>query len=733
MRLTFQAIVKGKFFNFPTDLEGISDIRSRLSYQRDAPVAGGSNTGAPVNNAIDEAGINTPHSPSRPSPMQEAGGFFQHHGVSAPGVRIFRKLQFSTKAMIVSVMFLLPILLLAASLLTSTQETIDFAVKERAGVAAMRALVPVYAGVLKVRFQTRAIFGGYDASADRRLAWDETAKAVAALKQTLTDSGDPLGFGPDVNKLDATWQATAESLNAKDGKGLSVFAPVTKNLATLLSRIGDDSNLVLDPAVDSFYLVNALILAMPAAAEDLARVWGWSTYASAKSGLEPKESKNLVVWSVNATSRLNDAHSHFDRAAAANPALTAKLALSPIDSAINYVTQASMTIDAGSWDADGLYSKGLATTTELFKVYATGLSALDELLAARVAAAQQARNVRFALVAASLLMAGYLFHSFYLVTRGGLSEVKRHLVAMTAGDLTTSPNPWGKDEAAALMLSLHDMQASLRNIVGQVRSSSTSIVHASTEIAAASMDLSARTEQTAANLEESASSMEEISSTVKHTAVNVREAAQVASGNSESAARGGIVIQHAVTTMQEINASSKKISDIIGTIDSIAFQTNILALNAAVEAARAGEQGRGFAVVASEVRSLAQRSSRAAKEIKTLISASVEKVETGTKVVRGAVETMQELVSNARRMNDLLTEVSNAALEQSNGVSQVGSAVSELDRMTQQNAALVEQTAAASSSLKDQALGLAREVDRFKLPIGAADGWYSAADRENSR
>jgi len=232
------------------------------------------------------------------------------------------------------------------------------------------------------------------------------------------------------------------------------------------------------------------------------------------------------------------------------------------------------------------------------------------------------------------------------------------------------------------------------------------------------MDLSARTEQTAANLEESASSMEEISSTVRHTADNVREAAQVAAGNSQSAARGGAVIAEVVSTMQEINTSSKKISDIIGTIDGIAFQTNILALNAAVEAARAGEQGRGFAVVASEVRSLAQRSAQAAREIKTLITTSVEKVESGTKVVRGAGDTMQELVVNARRMNDLLTEISTAASEQSNGVAQVGVAVNDLDRMTQQNAALVEQTAAAASALKDQAVGLAGEVARFKMPAG---------------
>jgi methyl-accepting chemotaxis protein len=305
------------------------------------------------------------------------------------------------------------------------------------------------------------------------------------------------------------------------------------------------------------------------------------------------------------------------------------------------------------------------------------------------------------------------------VTQGGLNEVKRHLAAMTEGDLTTSPNPWGKDEAAALMLSLRAMQASLIRIVGQVRAASDGIVTASSEIASASMDLSSRTEQTASNLEESASSMEEISSTVKQTTDNVKMAAQVAQVNAGSATRGGTVINEVVHTMQTINASSKKISDIIGTIDGIAFQTNILALNAAVEAARAGEQGRGFAVVASEVRNLAQRSAVAAREIKGLISTSVGSVESGTAIVRGAGDTMNELVATARQMDTLLAEIATASVEQSSGVMMVSTSVQDLDRMTQQNAALVEQTAAAAAALKDQALGLAAEVATFRLPVPA--------------
>ena len=325
-----------------------------------------------------------------------------------------------------------------------------------------------------------------------------------------------------------------------------------------------------------------------------------------------------------------------------------------------------------------------------------------------------------AIILTSLSFAAYLFLCFYRVMDGGLRETRRHLRAMTRGDLTTSPAPWGGDEAAQLMLELRAMQDSLRSMVQRVRRSSDEIVHSSCEIASGALDLSARTEQTAANLEQSAASMEQIASTVKSTADNTHEASQVARGNAQAAADGARVIGEMVQTMDGIRASSAQIGDITGTIDSIAFQTNILALNAAVEAARAGEQGRGFAVVASEVRGLAQRSAQAAREIKGLIARSIEQVEAGTTVVRGAGTAIQEIVASSERMDRLLGEVATNAREQSLGVVQIGEAVQELDRMTQQNAAMVEETAGAASAMKEQAQTLADEVARFKLPEGSA-------------
>jgi methyl-accepting chemotaxis protein len=344
---------------------------------------------------------------------------------------------------------------------------------------------------------------------------------------------------------------------------------------------------------------------------------------------------------------------------------------------------------------------------------------LGELIPARIDATSANRNLILATIAISLIVAAYLFYSFYLVMTGGLREVSRHLAAMTDGDLTTSPRPWGRDEAAELMLLLARMQHSLRQMVHKVRAASDGIVDASTEIADGSNDLSARTEQTAANLQQSAAAMEQISATVRQTSDHTQQATRIASRNATVAGRGGEVIQSMVVTMEDIQASSKKIGDIIGVIDGIAFQTNILALNAAVEAARAGEHGLGFAVVASEVRALAQRSAGAAREIKSLISASVEKVDSGTGIVREAGTAISDIVQSAGHINELLSQIATGSGQQSVGIGQVGDAVQQLDQATQQNAAMVEQTAAAACALRDQAQGLAAEVARFRLPAAA--------------
>uniref|UniRef100_UPI0030F6A0FE methyl-accepting chemotaxis protein n=1 Tax=uncultured Acidovorax sp. TaxID=158751 RepID=UPI0030F6A0FE len=327
------------------------------------------------------------------------------------------------------------------------------------------------------------------------------------------------------------------------------------------------------------------------------------------------------------------------------------------------------------------------------------------------------RSYRMAVVVAGVAGLALLVVLVVLVARirQSLSEVSGVARRIGEGDLSRPVQVSGRGEVAEMMLAMQQMQASLVRIVGEVRLSSDSIATGSSEIATGNADLSQRTEEQASNLEETAASMEELTSTVKNNADTAHKAAALAGEASRAAVQGGEVVGQVVSTMEEISAASRKITDIISVIDGIAFQTNILALNAAVEAARAGEQGRGFAVVASEVRSLAQRSADAAREIKTLIGASVEKVENGTQLVSEAGRSMEGIVAQVQRVSDLIGEISSGTSEQTTGISQVGEAVTQPDQVTQQNAALVEQSAAAADSLRHQAAKLAEVVSVFRL------------------
>jgi methyl-accepting chemotaxis protein len=340
---------------------------------------------------------------------------------------------------------------------------------------------------------------------------------------------------------------------------------------------------------------------------------------------------------------------------------------------------------------------------------------IDQMAAAIEAA--NARDSRLVLLLNALMVAlGAL--GAVLITRSitaPLASAVAVAETVAAGDLTTSFEARRRDEVGDLLRALQKMNDALAGVVSEVQQGTAAIAGASSEIASGNLDLSARTEQQAGALEETASSMEELTSTVRQNAENATQANQMAQAASTVAARGGEIVGKVVETMGSIDASSRKIVDIIGVIDGIAFQTNILALNAAVEAARAGEQGRGFAVVASEVRNLAQRSAGAAKEIKTLIGDSVEQVNVGSKLVQQAGATMGEVVASVARVTDIMAEITAASREQSVGIDQVNEAIAQMDQTTQQNAALVEEAAAAAGSMQDQAGRLAQLVGRFRL------------------
>lgn len=532
------------------------------------------------------------------------GHFFEYHGIWAPGIRAFRQLRFRSKAAIISLAFMVPMLCIIGWLLAQ-----DYHMSMQERMDATRQNVEIAHGMIEYAYREE------QAGRLTRAEAQELAKNLIR----------PLRY----NEVEYFW--------INDMQHRMLMHPVSPNL------IGRDLRTYTDPA--GFAMFQAFV--------DTVREHG----------------KGFV----------------------------------------NY-----------QWERPGV-SDGPA----IDKVsYVMGFAPWGWVLGSGVYVEDVWEQFKNALlwtifgVAGTLLAAGYLFYCFYRVIDGGLEETRQHLRAMSSGDLTTTPVPWGKDESAQLMLELQAMQNSLRSMVVKVRLASDEIVHSSKEIASGARDLSNRTELMAANLQESAASMEEISATVSTSAHSTAEAAEVAQHNAAVAAEGGRVMSEVVTTMEGIRDGSARIAEITATIDSIAFQTNILALNAAVEAARAGEQGRGFAVVAAEVRTLAQRSAAAAREIKDLIDDSVQRVEHGAEVVRLAGDTIENIVNASQRVDTLLGEVANAAREQDAGVRQIGQAVNELDRVTQQNAALVEETAAAATAMEDQAAELSAEVSRFRLPAG---------------
>ncbi len=533
----------------------------------------------------------------------DVSGFFQYHGIWAPGVRAFRNLRFATKAMIISLAFMLPMLALVGWMLKTEFDT---AMQSR--MDATRQHVEVAYGFL---------------------VWAHSQETSGKMSQAQAQALAQEVIG----KLRYDRQ---EYFWINDVQQRMVMHPILPQLN------GKDMSAHKDP--------NGFALFQAFAATGREGGKGFVSYQWPRPGSQQPVDKLAYVQGFQPW---------------------------------GWVLGSGIYID------------------DLYQFF------VHELMIAGLG------------VLVSVVVAGYAFLSFYRVMDGGLKETRRHLRAMTSGDLTTSPSPWGKDEAAQLMIELHAMQDALRTMVLRVRRSSDDIVHSASEIASGALDLSRRTEHTASNLEESAASMEQIAATVSNTTQHTQEASQMAQHNAQVASDGGQVMREVVHTMEAIRQSSAQISDIISTIDGIAFQTNILALNAAVEAARAGEQGRGFAVVASEVRNLAGRSAAAAKEIKALIDGSVEQVATGTDIVRKAGSTIEDIVHSSQHVNKLLSEVATGAHEQNQGIGQIGQAVQELDRMTQQNAALVEETAAAAAAMQNQAQTLASEVARFVLPAMA--------------
>ena len=636
--------------------------------------------------------------------LRQRSGFFAHHGAWAPGVRLFRSLGFSAKAALLSLCFLIPLAVVTVAWFKIQSDNIAFSQKERLGVTAVRAAMPLQQALMKRRVLAEQAAATGQAPAELAALDVELPRLLQKLEAEAVPAGDPMGVGSAVASLKA--QVAGLAGGDVDRHSAAVDATIA-----LITSISDGSNLTLDPDVDSYYLMDAAVFRVPGLLNDISVLRGVASSLASGAPHTPERHDAMVRAEFNSSRLDGDMNGGLAKVEALHPGTIAALGYAPAARAMrDFYATAQAKADAGK-----IGREGAQVIESMLTAQSLMLDRLDELLKIRVAGMRTNQVTVAAVIAVTLTLAAYLFYSFYLVMSGGLQEVTRHLRAMTGGDLTTSPSPWGKDEAAQLMRSLSEMQASLRAIVREVRKGSDGILHASSEIANGATDLSSRTEQTAANLQQTAASMEEISGTVKNTAAHAEEAAGLSRTNAEAATEGGQVMTQMVRTMDGIGQSSARIGEIIGVIDGIAFQTNILALNAAVEAARAGEQGRGFAVVASEVRSLAQRSASAAKEIKRLIGESQSKVARGSDLATRAGSAIGEVVEHVRRVSTLIAEISHATDEQSAGIARIGDAVSELDRVTQQNAALVEQSAAASESLDNQAGQLIESVRIFRI------------------
>ncbi len=650
------------------------------------------------------------------------------------------RLSLTRKLMLLGIMAVVAVLIPTSLYVKNVIADVTFAVRETEGIEPTQALHQVIRYTQQHRGISAGMLGGNEAlGAKRPEVRDATLKAMAELDSQLASSRAPSSLMSQWSEHKQRWAKLEANVSSRQLKVSESTAQHTQLIAGLLAiaeTIRDEYGLSLDPVADTYFLIQATTAYAPELTESLGQMRAMGTGHLAAGKLSAEARGPMLLKHGQATERFNGLMKNIVKSTKANPELQAQLSAKAEELKAQIVKTLALADEQIIQAAELTYSppeyfKNYTVTIDA--VYAfneTAFTHLDRALNARAKHVKAMAIGVGALLVAMVAVAGFLSVLFVrsIVSQLGAEPAEAaHVVrAVAAGDLSV-PIRLRPGDTISLMAQLKAMQNSLEGVVDQVRQGSMRVADASAEIAQGNQDLSSRTEQQASALEETSASMEELGSTVRQNADSARQANELANGASAVAVKGGTVVGQVVDTMKGINDASKKISDIISVIDGIAFQTNILALNAAVEAARAGEQGRGFAVVASEVRNLAQRSAEAAKEIKTLINASVERVEQGSALVDQAGITMHEIVTAIQRVTDIMGEISSASSEQSAGVAQVGEAITRMDQTTQQNAALVEESAAAAESLKGQAQQLVQAVAVFKL-----SGAVKAAEREHA-
>jgi len=504
-------------------------------------------------------------------------------------------------------------------------------------------------------------------------------------------------------------------------KAFAAHAPEYGRLYGFMRDMGNASGLAQDPEADLFYLGYPLANNTPSTAGIAVRIAAYATMNVNRGTVSAADKQFYEVTDARLNDTFGTVETMLGQSMKANPMVQQALGQrfdtlkASAKEMLGYIRTNFTKVDSVAVTQADVARASAATLDAAWALVEANRAVLDELLQERASEAATQRNLIVLAMLAGVLLSVYIYVGIYLSMAASMRHASRAAQAIAAGQLGTVQAAISKDEFADLVADLRQADQALARVIAGVKQSSESIATASAEIATGTQDLSMRTEQTASSLQQTAASMEQLTGTVSQSTQAAGSARELSSSAADVARRGGQVVQQVVQTMDAINDSSRRIGDIIGVIDGIAFQTNILALNAAVEAARAGEQGRGFAVVAGEVRNLAQRSAEAAKEIKQLIATSVDKVEAGSRLVGEAGGTMTEIVDSVGRVNQVIGEISSAAHEQSQGIAEVNTAVSKLDQMTQQNAALVEESAAAAESLKEQARRLAEVVGSFRI------------------
>lgn len=611
--------------------------------------------------------------------------------------------------------------------------------KEAQGMPSLMAVNAVVQSLQVHRGTSAAMLGGDSTMAARRPAIAHAVQKNLAQAQTaLREADAPMALQQQLQQWMQTWQALEKAVDSRAITPPQSMAQHTQMVGALLhlnEALMHAYALSITPHADSQALIQAVMVLAPQLTENLGLLRGQGASFLAQGQLPPENRGTLRALQQRVVDLQSATGDAIARAMAGNPNFRAHMA-APIES-VRALTAESLKlaneqlIDAQTLTlASPIFFDTLSQAIDAVNAMVVGGS---ELLAANLRTEESAHRQQLIAVLVLMTLAVAVSLWLALVFVRSITQPLQQAVqlaqAVAQGDLSGTDRPTGSNEVGELLKAQQIMRARLRPLVAQVRSGADSVALASAEIAQANMDLSGRTEQQASALEETAASMEELSATVRNNADNAREASLLASTARDVAVQGGDVVAQVVQTMQGINDSSRKIADIIGVIDGIAFQTNILALNAAVEAARAGEQGRGFAVVAGEVRNLAQRSAEAAKEIKQLIDASVSRVGEGNTLVQKAGDTMGDVVTAIQKVSDIVSAISSASQEQANGVAQVGEAVTQMDQATQQNAALVEEMAAAANSLHLQGQELVQSVSLFRWEGASAAEALQGAPR----